>query len=325
MAFNLHKEKYRSKVSEVVLGATREAGGTRSHTLTVGGETTLPFLQFEGEVPNRPVAALEIWDVAPEDWHPCFDPYYKDVYGNTGAWAKKCVEELGADLILLRLKGADPDGQNRTPAECAATVQEVLAAVSVPLIVIGCGKGEKDSQVMPAVAEAAAGENLLLGVAEQENYKSITAACMVHKHNLIAQSPIDINICKQLNILINEMNLDLNKIVIDPTIAALGYGLEYGYSIMERARLGALGGDRMLAMPMIGNVGYEVWRVKEANASAAEFPGWGEQEERAILWEVTTAVALLQAGINILVLRHPKALEVVKKNIDDLMAANTYE
>ena len=325
MAFNLHKEKYRSKVSEVVLGATREEGGTRSHTLTVGGETTLPFLHFEGEIPNRPVAALEIWDVVPEEWNPCFDPYFKDVYADTGAWAKKCVEEYGADLVLLRLRGADPDGKNRTPEECAATVKEVLEAVSVPLIVIGCGKAEKDNQVMPLVAETASGENLLMGVAEQENYKSITAACMVHKHSLIAQSPIDINICKQLNILINEMNLDLNKIVIDPTIAALGYGLEYGFSIMERARLGALGGDRMLAMPMIGNVGYEVWRVKEANASVEEFPGWGEQEERGILWEATTAAALLQAGMDILVLRHPKALEVVKKNIDDLMVSNSYE
>ncbi len=324
MAFNLHKEKYRSKVSEVVLGATKEEGGTRSHTLTVGGESTLPFLQFEGEIPNRPITALEVWDVLPKDWHPCFKEYFGDVYEDAAAWAKKCVDEYGADLVLLRLMGADPDGEDLSPEACAATVKKVLEAVSVPLIVIGCGKGEKDNKVMPLVAEVASGENLLMGVAEQENYKSITAACMVHKHNLIAQSPIDINICKQLNILINEMNLDLNKIVIDPTIAALGYGLEYGYSIMERARIGALGGDRMLAMPMIGNVGYEVWRVKEANASEEEYPGWGQQEERGIMWETTTAVSLLQAGMDILVLRHPKALEVVKKNIDDLMVPNTY-
>jgi acetyl-CoA decarbonylase/synthase, CODH/ACS complex subunit delta len=325
MAFNLHKEKYSSKVSEVVLGATKEQGGTRSHTLTVGGETTLPYLHFEGEIPNRPIVALEVWDVAPADWHPSLEKYFGDVYDDAAAWAKKCVEEYGADLVLLRLKGADPDVADRSPEECAATVKKVLEAVSVPLIIIGCGKGEKDNQVMPMVAEVGAGENLLLGVAEQENYKSITAACMVHKHNLIAQSPIDINICKQLNILINEMNLDLNKIVIDPTIAALGYGLEYGYSIMERARIGALGGDRMLAMPMIGNVGYEVWRVKEANASEEEFPAWGEQEERGIMWETTTAVSLLQAGMDILVLRHPKAVEVVKGNIDDLMVSNKYE
>jgi acetyl-CoA decarbonylase/synthase, CODH/ACS complex subunit delta len=203
-------------------------------------------------------------------------------------------------------------------------VKDVLAAVACPLVVIGCGKPEKDNQVMPAVAEAAAGENLLLGVAEQENYKSLTAACMVHKHNIIAQSPIDINICKQLNILISEMNLATSRIVIDPTIAALGYGLEYGYSIMERARNGALQGDTMLGMPMIGNVGYEVWRVKEANASVEDFPAWGEQEARGILWEATTAMSLVQAGMDIVVMRHPKAAKLIKQNIEELMVKTDY-
>lgn len=325
MAFSAVKEKYRSKVGEVVLGATAEQGGTRAYTITVGGESTLPYLHFEGEIPNRPVVALEVWDVAPSDWNPCFGPFYGDVFNNPAAWAKKCVEEFGADLIVLRLKGADPDIKDASPEDCAKVVKDVLAAVGCPLIVIGCGKAEKDSQVLPAVAEAAAGENLLLGVAEQENYKSLTAACMVHKHNIIAQSPIDINICKQLNILITEMNLPANRIVIDPTIAALGYGIEYGYSIMERARNGALGGDAMLAMPTIGNVGFEAWRTKEANASAADFPGWGEQETRGILWEATTATALLQSGLDILVMRHPKAVKLIKQNIDELMVKTSFE
>jgi len=147
---------------------------------------------------------------------------------------------------------------------------------------------------------------------------------MVHKHNIIAQSPIDINICKQLNILITEMNLPTNRIIIDPTIAALGYGLEYGYSIMERARSGALQGDAMLAMPIIGNVGYEVWQTKEANADKNDFPGWGEQEDRGILWETTTAMSLLQAGMDIVVMRHPKAAKLICQNIRELMIANSY-
>jgi len=162
-------------------------------------------------------------------------------------------------------------------------------------------------------------------VAELENYKAITSACMAHQHNIIAQSPIDINICKQLNILIAEMSTAMaGRIVIDPTIAALGYGIEYTYSIMERARIGALQGDKMLAMPMIGNIGHEVWRTKEANTSTEEAPGWGEQEERAILWEATTAMAYLQAGMDILVMRHPRAAALIRKNIDELMQDNSY-
>ena len=238
---------------------------------------------------------------------------------------KKCVDEYGADLVQIRLSSADPDLKDSSPEDCAATVKKVLEAVGVPLIVIGCGKAEKDNLIYPVVAEAAAGENLLLGVAELENYKAITSACMAHQHNVIAQSPIDINICKQLNILIAEMSTAMaGRIIIDPTIAALGYGIEYTYSIMERARNGALQGDKMLAMPMIGNIGYETWRTKEANTPADEAPGWGEQEARGILWEATTAMAYLQSGMDILVMRHPRAAALVKQNIDELMQDNSY-
>ncbi|MGI6096581.1 MAG: CO dehydrogenase/acetyl-CoA synthase subunit delta [Dethiobacteria bacterium] len=326
MALSIYKEKYSGKVGEVVLGATKEQGGTRSHTITVGGETALPFLHFEGDLPNRPVVALEIWDMAPVEWHPCFKKYYGEVFDNPGAWAEKCVEEYKADLVLLRLKSADPDLEDRSPEECVSSLKKVLGAVGVPLIVLGCGKAEKDNQLFPKIAEAAAGENLLLGVAELEQYKTITSACIAHNHSVIAQSPIDINICKQLNILIAEMSAAMMKrTVIDPTIAALGYGIEYSYSIMERARLGALQGDKMLAMPMIGNVGYEVWKAKEANISAAEAPRWGGQEERAVLWEASTAMALLQGGMDILVMRHPQALKLVKQNIEELMKDNSYD
>ncbi|HOA35273.1 MAG TPA: CO dehydrogenase/acetyl-CoA synthase subunit delta [Bacillota bacterium] len=325
MAVEIQREKYRSKVGEVVLGATKEQGGSRSHTITVGGESTLPFLHFEGDMPNRPVVALEILDMVPEEWHPCLEKYYGDVYADPADWAKKCVDEYGADLVQIRLSSADPDLKDSSPEDCAATVKKVLEAVGVPLIVIGCGKAEKDNLIYPVVAEAAAGENLLLGVAELENYKAITSACMAHQHNVIAQSPIDINICKQLNILIAEMSTAMaGRIIIDPTIAALGYGIEYTYSIMERARNGALQGDKMLAMPMIGNIGYETWRTKEANTPADEAPGWGEQEARGILWEATTAMAYLQSGMDILVMRHPRAAALVKQNIDELMQDNSY-
>ena len=319
MAVDLIKERYTSRVGEVVLGATAEEGGTRSHTITIGGDSTMPFLRFEGEVPHKPVVAMEVVDRHPEEWNPVLREAIGDEIKDPVAWAQKCVNEFGADLIFVRLQGADPDLGDAGPEKCQETVKAVLEAVQVPLIVVGCGNDEKDNLILPAVAEAAAGENLLIGTAIEENYKTLTAACMVHKHSIIALSPIDINIAKQLNILINEMNLPLNRIVSDPTTGALGYGLEYSYSIIERARLGALGGDRMLAMPVLCTAGYEAWRAKEANASVEEFPDWGQVEPRAVMWEALTSTALLQAGAHLLVLRHPRAVKLVQQHIAAMM------
>lgn len=321
MPVTIVKERYTSKVGEVVIGATPEQGGTRTSVLTVGADSTLPFLHFEGSVENRPVIAMEINDCVPQ-WNHVVAKYFEDVWHDPALWAKKCVEEYGADMVYLKLIGADPEGLNRSPEDCARVVREVLAAVGVPLIVAGCEDPEKDNEVMAAVAEAAAGENLLIGLAEQDNYKSITAAAMVHKHSVIARSPLDINICKQLNILINEMGLPLNRIVIDPMIGGLGYGIEYAYSIMERARLGALANDKMLSMPMICTVGYEANRTKEANVTNDEFPEWGDLEERAILWETMTATTLIQSAAAILLMRNPESVRLVKQNIDDLMVSN---
>lgn len=323
MAFEVIKERYTSKVNEIVLGATVEQGGTRGHVLKVGGQTTLPYLHFEGEVPNKPIIAMEVTDVEPS-WPIVLKEIFKDVYNDPAAWAKKCVDEYQADAIHLVLIGADPDGANKSSEECVAIVKAVLKAVDVPLIINGCGNEEKDNEVLTKVAEECAGENLMIGNAEQENYKSLAAACMVHKHTLIARSPLDINICKQLNILVNEMGLPLDRIAIDPMIGGLGYGIEYAYSIMERVRMGSLQGDKMLSMPMICTVGYEAWRAKEAYASGLEFEVWGDQNVRGPLWEATTAAALIQAGADILLMRHPKAVSLVKKNIAELMVSNVY-
>lgn len=321
MAVALVKERYQSRVGEVVIGASPEQGGTRTSVIKVGGDGALPFLHFEGKVENRAVIAMEVTDIVPP-WNDIIKSQFGDVLNNPAAWAKKCVEEYHADLIYLKLIGANPEGENRSPEDCAKVVKEVLAAVGVPVIVSGCEDPEKDNEVMATVAEVAAGENLLIGLAEQDNYKSITAAAMVHKHNVIARSPLDINICKQLNILISEMGLPLNRIVIDPMIGGLGYGIEYAYSIMERARLGALANDKMLSMPMICTVGYEANRTKEANASSDEYPGWGDLQDRNILWETITATALLQVGASILCMRNPTAVKLVQQNIADLMEAN---
>lgn len=316
MPVTIAKERWTSKVGELVLG-------TEPNTVKIGGESTLPFQHFEGEMPNRPKVALEVMDMEPAGWPDTLVAPYADVLNDPVAWAKKCVE-YGADMVCLTMVSAHPDNKNSSPEECAKTAKAVADAVDVPLIVLGCGVEEKDAQVLEAVAEALAGKNCLLGCATPENYKTITAACMVHGHNIIASSPLDINLEKQLNILITEMNLSANRIVIDPSVGALGYGIEYAYSIMERTRIGALTGDKMMAMPVICLIGQEVWKTKEAKSSAEDMPEWGDQAKRAILWEVISSTTFAQAGGSLFVMRHPESLKQFRVHIDKMMEATAY-
>lgn len=305
----LISEKWLQEVSLVTIGATKREAGTRSSVVKIGGQKTLPFLFTEGDIPHKPVIAMEIWDIAPGDWPDELSRNYKDVFAEPLAWAEKCVKEYRPEILCLRLQGAHPDFGNRSVDEEVKLVRELSTKVSVPLIISGCGDDDKDNQVLPACCEAAKGERCLIGSAVQDNYKTITAAVLADGHSIIAESPIDVNIAKQLNILISDMGLPLERIVINPTIGALGYGLEYAYSIMERARLAALSGDKTLASPFICFVGQEAWRVKEAKAEA----------EQGIMWEVLTAAALIQAGADLLVMRHPKAIEKINRYIKELM------
>jgi acetyl-CoA decarbonylase/synthase complex subunit delta len=324
MPVDIYKDKFTGKGQEVILGATKEQGGTRAYTVKLGGSSTLPFLFYEGEIPNRPVIAMEVWDIKP-DWNPCFEQYYGDVWSDPAAWAKK-AEEYGADVIYLRLRGADTELENsKTPEECAKIVKAVLAATGAPLMVEGPGQPDKDNDVLQAVADAAAGENIALGVAEKDNYRGIAAAAMMGKHCIIGRSPVDINILKQLNIMITEMGVPLDKVINDPLTGGLGYGIEYSYSTMERARWGALIGDKMMTPPVVCLAGPEAWRAKEPNAANEDAgPGWGDQADRGIMWEAMTAAALLQAGGDLVLMRHPEAVKLVKKQIDALMVPSKY-
>ena len=306
-------EKWSGEATEVIIGA-----GSRKLPVKVGGEKGLPFLFPEGAMPNKPQVAFEIWDIPPSDWPEDLNKAYKGDFGDPLAWAEKCVKEFKAPLLALRLQGAHPDFGNRNADEEAKLVSQLLKKVDVPLIIIGSGDDEKDNSVLPVCCEAAKGERCLIGSAVQDNYKTLTAAVLADGHNIIAESPIDINIAKQLNILISDMGLGLDRILINPTVGALGYGLEYTYSIMERARLAALAGDKTIASPFICFVAQESWRAKEAKASQAEFPAWGKESERGVMWEMLTAAALIQAGADILVMRHPLAAEKTKKYIEDL-------
>jgi acetyl-CoA decarbonylase/synthase complex subunit delta len=319
MAGELMLEKWSGAVSVINIGSTKEEGGTRSRVIQVGGEAALPFLFQEGVIPHKPVIAFEIWDTAPADWPQELTKSYAGVLANPFVWAQMCVKEYKAELLCIKLQGAHPDFTDKSPDEEAKFISQLLKKVDVPLIILGCGDDTKDNLVLPACCEAAKGERCLVGSAVQDNYKTLTAAVLADGHNIIAESPIDINIAKQLNILISDMGLPLERIVINPTIGALGYGLEYAYSIMERARLAALAGDKTVASPFICLVGQESWRAKEAKALMNEFPTWGPESERGAIWEAVTATALIQAGADILVMRHPRAIEKVNKYIEELM------
>ena len=311
-------EKWSGNVSQVTIGATKTEGGSRSHVIKVGGQQTLPYLFKEGKIINKPAIAYEVWDIAPGDWPEELVKSYGPVLNDPLAWAEKCVKEFKAQSLCVRLQGAHPDFGNKAPEEEAKFIKDLLKKVGVPLIITGCGDDEKDNAVLPACCEAAKGEKCLIGSAVSDNYKTLVAAVVADGHNIIAESPIDINIAKQLNILISDMGLALERIVINPTIGALGYGLEYAYSIMERARLAALSGDKTVASPFICFVGQEAWRAKEAKVPSSEIPLWGSESIRGIMWEVVTTVALLQAGADILVMRHPKAVEKVNNYIEEL-------
>ena len=313
------KEKWAGAISTLVLGATREEGGTRTSKVTVGGSSTLPFMRFEGAATSRPAVAIEVWDTPPDDWPAPLTDVWGSALKTPADWARKAVEEFGADLICLKLAGTHPDFGDKTPDEAAAVVKSVLKAVGVPLIIWGCDNDEKDNNVLPRCSQAAAGERCLLAAATEDNYKTLVASCQADGHALIGLSPIDINIAKQINILVSEMGFPLDRVVMYPTTGALGYGLEYTYSIQERGRLAALGGDKMMSLPVICMVGQESWRAKEARASAEEQPTWGDAATRGIFWELATAVSLLQAGSDIMVMRHPKAAVALKEKITSLV------
>jgi acetyl-CoA decarbonylase/synthase complex subunit delta len=271
----------------------------------------MPFMHFEAEMPNQPVIAVEIKDRAPEDWSPLLLEVWGDVVDNPANWAK-AVENSGSDLIQLTLSLTDASGETTTAEAAVSTVKSVLEACGLPLLVFGPGQVE--------IAEATKGERLVLGICEDKNYRTIVATAMANDHLVVARTPMDVNLAKQLNILISDMGFPLDRILMDPTTGALGYGIEYGYSAMERLRLAALQGDKMTQLPMLVTPGFEAWKTKEAKVGEGIPETWGDWEERGINWETLTAITLLESGADILVLRHPESIKRVKIAIEELMS-----
>ena len=325
MTFEIPREPSSGTIRTVTLGATSDNGGTRARTVTIGGATSLPFHAFEGQLGNEPPIAMEVFDVMPKRYPATLRDIYSEVIDSPAEMARKCVNEYRADLISVRLDGTHPDKGYRSPEQAAEVVRQVLDAVSIPLIITGHGHFERNNAVMRQVAEETSGENCLINWVEQDNYKTIAACCLAHGHSLVAQSPIDVNIAKQLNIQLGDLDFPVEKIVIDPMTAAVGYGLEYTYSIMERIRLDGLNGDPMLDRPMMVTPGYECSLSKEAWAPASDFPQWGKAELRTAYWEVATAMGLLLAGADLLVMYHPKAVEVVRRKIKELRITGDQE
>ena len=298
MEYKAPLETHTGKIREVTLG-------TGVNAIKIGGQGVLPLHYFEGSAPNRQLIALEVDDTGASGWAPGISAVYKDLVSDPVKWAKRCLE-LGADLVCLRLESTDPQGLNRPAGEAAELVKQLSAELKKPLIVYSCGDDKKDIEVITAVAESCRGQNILLGAAVKENYEALARAVADNGHCIIAQSPIDLNLEKELNVKLLKY-LPPERIVIDPLSSALGYGMEYSFTIMERTRqIGVVFGDTALQMPVIADLGGECWKTNQAKSN----------DGQGVLWEGMTAMSLLLAGADILVLRHPDNCRLIKEAIE---------
>ncbi len=314
MAVEFPKAVYAGKIKTIPIGDPAK-------NIKVGGDEAYSFHSFEGAFPHAPLIAMDVLDAPPEDCAAAIKEQFESVWNDPVAWAQKCVNEYGADLIDLELVSTDPNGINRSAEEAAETVKKVAEAIDVPLIVYGVNNVEKDSEVLSLVCEVCEGKNLLIGPVQEGNYKKIGAKAIAYKHTVIANTPIDINLAKQLNILLGNLGVPDDQIIIDPTTGALGYGIEYGYSVMERIRMAALvQQDEKLQLPMICNVGREVWKTKEAKLGTEQAPEMGDPAKRGVLLEALTAEALLNAGANIVILKHPETVKLIRQFVQELCA-----
>jgi len=315
MAFEISKTAYSGKVKQITLG-----GGDKA--ITIGGETSYPFYLFEGEMPHLPRVAMEVWDCPPDDWAEAALEPFKGVTDDPVAWAKKCIDVYGAEMIALQLISTDPNGLDRGADEAAEVVKKVADAIDVPLIVWGTANHDKDTEVLRKVAEVCQGKNLIIGPVEEGDHKRIGASAIGYHHTVIASTPIDINLAKQLNILLGNLGVTDELIVMDPTTSCIGYGVEYCYSVMERMRMAGLTQqDEKLQFPLICNLAKEAWKTKEVKTPTEEDPTLGDAKKRGILMEAMSATVLLLAGADVLIMRHPEAIKLVRETIAELTAS----
>jgi len=314
MAFEIPKTQYTGKIREITLGNGDKA-------VTVGGETSYPFYLFEGEMPHHPQIAMEVWDCPPEEWAEAALEPFAGVTDDPVAWAKKCINDYGAEMIALQLISTDPNGLDRGADEATEVVKKVADAIDVPLLVWGTANHEKDTEVLRKVAEVCQGKNLIIGPVEEGDHKRIGASAIGYRHTVVASTPIDINLAKQLNILLSNLGVPDELIVMDPTVSGIGYGIEYAYSVMERMRMAGLAQeDERLQFPIICNIAKEVWKTKELHLADGEL-NMGNAKKRGILMEAMSAMVLLLAGGDVVIMRHPEAIKLVREMIAELTAS----
>jgi acetyl-CoA decarbonylase/synthase complex subunit delta len=313
MPFKSTPQKFTASIKEVVIGAGDTA-------VTLGGENVFPLYSFDAPIKNPPKVGVEVSDFGPDRSVPGIAAFYAGAEGIAGA-AKRACEMPGADFIALVLESADPNGANKSIEDCAALCKEVAEAVTLPLVIQGSKNAEKDGKLFEKVAEALQGRNVLLLSAKEENHKAVAvAAVMAYGQKIGAESAVDINLAKQLNVLISQLGVSPGNVVMNVGTAAAGYGFEYVASTMDRVKGAALAqNDAMLQAPIITPVAQEAWGVKEAVVSEEEIPEWGPAEQRGINMEVATAAAALVAGSNAVILRHPASVAAVSKFILGLM------
>ena len=313
MSFTPKTAPYSGRVNAVTLG-------TGDNAIVIGGQNVLPFYTFDAPIENAPKVGVEVSDLAASwDW-----AGLKEFYAGCTTmadYAKKAESIEGCDFIALNFVGADPNGANRSVADCVADAKAVAEVVTKPIVVMGCKNLERDGELLAALAEALAGKNVLFMSAKNENYKTVGASvAQANGQKLGAEPADDINLAKQLNIMLKGLNVDPASVVMDIGTAAVGYGYEYAASTFDRIRLAALAqGDNDLQMPILAAVCNDTWGVKESTASEADEPNWGCMEERAISMEVSTAAADLTGGADAVVLRHPESVATIKKFITELI------
>ena len=313
MSFVPKQQPYRGRINAVTLG-------TGDKAIVIGGQNVLPFYTFDAEMPNAPKIGIEISDMAGEWTAPALKEFYAGC-ATMADYAKRAETMEGADFLCLHFESADPNGANRSVEDCVADAKAVAEAVSMPIVIMGCKNIEKDGELFSKIAEALQGKNILVLSARSEDYKTVGASvALAYGQKVGAETADDINLAKQLNIMLKGLTVKPESIVMNVGTAAVGYGVEYVASTLDRIRLAALDqSDADLQMPIMSPVSPDAWSVKEATASEEDEPAWGNQEERGIAMEISTAAANLTGGADAVIMRHPAAVATIRKFISELV------